>query len=283
MAIELKQVNYIYDMNGATTKQALQNVNLVMNKGEFIGLVGHTGSGKSTLVQHLNGLVAPTEGQVLFDGADIHEAGYDKKHLRSKVGVTFQYPEYQLFEETVLKDVAFGPKNLGYSEEEAIHMAKEALDFVGVKEKYFGKSPFELSGGQKRRVAIAGVLAMQPDYLVLDEPTAGLDPLGRTRILEQIYQLYRERGITVILVSHSMEDVATYATRMIVMSHGTVAYDGTPRGAFSKSEELNKLGLMAPAVTRIMEQMKAEGMDVPTDVITMEEAVAAIKHMKGIN
>lgn len=283
MAIELKQVNYIYDIYGATAKQALKDVNLVINKGEFIGLVGHTGSGKSTLVQHLNGLAVPTAGQVLFDGTNINEAGYDKKYLRSKVGVTFQYPEYQLFEETILKDVAFGPKNLGFSHEEAIYMAKEALSFVGVKEKYFGKSPFELSGGQKRRVAIAGVLAMQPDYLVLDEPTAGLDPLGRTRILEQIYQLYQERGITVILVSHSMEDVATYATRMIVMNHGMVAYDGTPRDIFTKHEELSKLGLRAPAVTRIMEHMKAEGMDVPTDVITMEEAVAAIKRMKGIN
>lgn len=283
MTIELKQVNYIYDMDGASPKQALKDVNLTIGKGEFIGLVGHTGSSKSTLIQHLNGLIAPTSGQILFQGKDIHANGYDKKFLRSKVGVTFQYPEYQLFEETVLKDVAFGPKNLGYSDKEATGMAKEALTFVGIQENYFGKSPFELSGGQKRRVAIAGVLAMQPDYLVLDEPTAGLDPLGRNRILEKINQIYKERGITVILVSHSMEDVAKYATRMIVMDHGQIAYDDMPRKIFSRGEELQKVGLIPPAVTKIMQQLNAEGIAVSTDVITMEEAVMEIKKRYGID
>lgn len=282
MAIELKQVNYIYDIDGANPRQALQDVDLTIGKGEFIGLVGHTGSSKSTLIQHFNGLLAPTGGQVLFQGRDIHGDGYDKKFLRSKVGLTFQYPEYQLFGETVLKDVAFGPKNLGYTDREAAEMAGEALSFVGMQEKYFGKSPFELSGGQKRRVAIAGVLAMNPEYLVLDEPTAGLDPMGRNRILEKIYQLYKERGITVILVSHSMEDVAKYATRMIVMNHGQIACDDTPRNIFAKGDEWKRVGLMPPAITCIMQQLKQEGIDISADVLTVQEAVEEWKrHMKS--
>ena len=279
MAIELNQVNYIYEAGGPNERYALRDVSLTIGKGEFVGLVGHTGSSKSTLVQHFNGLLVPTGGTVLFDGKDIHAEGYDKKSLRGKVGVTFQYPEYQLFEETVRKDVAFGSKNLGYTEQEAMEIAGEALSMVGIKEKYFEKSPFELSGGQKRRVAIAGVLAMKPEYLVLDEPTAGLDPEGRERILERIHRLYEEKDMTVILVSHSMEDMARYATRLIVMDHGRIALDDTPRAVFSNREELQKTGLTPPAVTRMMEELRSVGIPVEGDCITIEEAAAEIRRV----
>ena len=232
MSLILDHVNYIYGEDTAFPVHALKDINLVIPDGQFIGLIGHTGSGKSTLVQHLNGLIRPTSGAIYYNGEDIHDKDYDKKKLRSKVGLVFQYPEHQLFEIDVFKDVCFGPKNLGLSQKEAELRAYAALKQVGLADEYFYQSPFDLSGGQKRRVAIAGVLAMKPEILVLDEPTAGLDPKGRDEILDQIAKLKEETGITVILVSHSMEDVAKYVERIIVMNRGSVFYDDAPREVF---------------------------------------------------
>ena len=233
MSIELKNITYTYSPGTAYEIHALKDINLEIPDGQFIGVIGHTGSGKSTLIQHLNALIRPTSGSVLYNGEDVWEEKYDRRKLRSQVGLVFQYPEHQLFESDVLSDVCFGPMNQGMSREEAEAEAKKALLQVGFKEKNFSKSPFELSGGQKKRVAIAGVLAMNPKILILDEPTAGLDPKGRDEILDQISELHKARGITIILVSHSMEDVAKYVERLIVVNRGQIAFDDTPREVFS--------------------------------------------------
>ena len=251
---------------------ALIDVSLKIPDGQFIGLIGHTGSGKSTLIQHMNGLVKPSSGQVFFDNEDINEKDYDKKKLRAKVGLVFQYPEHQLFEADCFKDVCFGPKNLGLPQKEVELRAYEALKQVGFDDDYFYQSPFDLSGGQKRRVAIAGVLAMKPQILILDEPTAGLDPKGREDILNLISNLHKTMGITIILVSHSMEDVADYVERIIVMNKGRVAFDAEPREVFSHYKELEEMGLAAPQVTYCMQELKAAGFDVNTDITTLEEA-----------
>lgn len=276
MSIQLKKVCYVYGEGTSMETHALNHINLEINKGEFVAIIGHTGSGKSTLIQHLNGLERPTSGQVLMEGEDVWNKKYDLKSLRCKVGMVFQYPEHQLFEETVLKDVCFGPLNRGMSREEAKEKAKEALSLVGVEKDMFEASPFELSGGQKRRVAIAGVLAMEPDYLVLDEPTAGLDPKGRTKILNQLRQLYEKKGIGIILVSHSMEDVAQYANRIIVMDQGRIVYDDKPVNVFSHYEELEEIGLAAPKISYIMHRLKAKGFDVDENIIRMEDAKESI-------
>lgn len=272
MAIILDHVNYVYGEDTALAVHALKDVNLVIPDGQFIGLIGHTGSGKSTLVQHLNGLIRPTSGAIYYNGEDIHEKEYDKKQLRSKVGLVFQYPEHQLFEIDVFKDVCFGPKNLGLSQKETELRAYAALKQVGLEDDYFYQSPFDLSGGQKRRVAIAGVLAMKPEVLILDEPTAGLDPKGRDEILDQIAKLKEETGITVILVSHSMEDVAKYVERIIVMNRGSVLYDDVPAEVFKHYRELEQVGLAAPQVTYIMQALAKKGMPVDTSVTTIAEA-----------
>ena len=272
MSIELLNASYSYNADAKNIKYAVENVSLTIEKGEFIGLIGHTGSGKSTLIQLLNGLLLPTGGTVLFDGRDITEKGFSLKLLRQKVGMVFQYPEHQLFEETVFKDVCFGPKNLGLSKEEIEEKAKRAIEMAGLSPEYYEKSPFELSGGEKRRVAIAGILAMAPEYLVLDEPTAGLDPEGREEILSQVKKLQTEQGITVVLVSHSMEDVAKYADRLLVMQEGKLLFDDTPRAVFGNYKELEKTGLTAPQITRVCEALHEKGFPIRTDVLTVAEA-----------
>ena len=272
MSIILDHVNYIYDEDTAMAHAALIDVNLNIPKGQFIGLIGHTGSGKSTLIQHMNGLAKPTSGIVYFDGADINEQGYNKKALRAKVGLVFQYPEHQLFETDCFKDVCFGPKNLGLSQKEVELRAYEALKQVGFDDEYFYQSPFDLSGGQKRRVAIAGVLAMKPEVLILDEPTAGLDPKGRDDILGLISKLHKEMGITIILVSHSMEDVADYVDRIIVMNKGRVFLDDVPKNVFAHYKELEEIGLAAPQVTYVMQELSAAGLNVDTNATTITEA-----------
>jgi energy-coupling factor transport system ATP-binding protein len=276
MSIALEHVNYVYSPGTAYEKHALKDVSLEITQGQFVGIIGHTGSGKSTLIQHLNGLIKATSGRILYDGQNIYDEGYDMKKLRSQVGLVFQYPEYQLFEADVLSDVCFGPKNQGLPPEECEKCAKEALDLVGFPEKYYRQSPFELSGGQKRRVAIAGILAMHPKVLVLDEPTAGLDPKGRDEILDQIEHLHRETGMTVILVSHSMEDIAKYVERIIVMNRGEKMLDGTPKEVFSHYKELEKVGLAAPQVTYVMHDLKERGFPVSTDATTIGEAADEI-------
>ena len=276
MSIELEHINYVYSPGTAYEKQALKDVCLEIPQGQFVGIIGHTGSGKSTLIQHLNGLTRATSGRILYEGKDIYEEGFDMRWLRSQVGLVFQYPEHQLFEVDVLSDVCFGPKNQGLSQEECEERAKEALDLVGFPEKYYRQSPFELSGGQKRRVAIAGVLAMRPKVLVLDEPTAGLDPKGRDEILDQVERLHKETGMTVILVSHSMEDVARYVERIIVMNRGEKMLDGTPREVFRHYKELEKVGLAAPQVTYVMHDLKERGFDLSPDATTIEEAANEI-------
>lgn len=272
MSIILDHVNYIYDEDTAMAHAALTDVNLKIDAGEFIGLIGHTGSGKSTLIQHMNGLVKPTSGTVYFDGKDISDPEFDRKALRAKVGLVFQYPEHQLFETDCFKDVCFGPKNLGLSQKEVELRAYEALKQVGFDDDYFYQSPFDLSGGQKRRVAIAGVLAMKPEILILDEPTAGLDPKGREDILNLVKKLHDEVGITIILVSHSMDDVADYVDRIIVMNKGKVAFDDVPKKVFRHRQELEAIGLAAPQVTYVMQELKASGFDVDIDVTTLDEA-----------
>lgn len=276
MSIALEHVNYVYSPGTAYEKHALKDVSFEIEQGQFVGIIGHTGSGKSTLIQHLNGLVKATSGKILYEGQNIYEEGYDMKKLRSQVGLVFQYPEYQLFEADVLSDVCFGPKNQGLSREECEKCAREALALVGFPEKYYSQSPFELSGGQKRRVAIAGILAMHPRVLVLDEPTAGLDPKGRDEILDQIQHLHRETGMTVILVSHSMEDIANYVDRIIVMNRGEKMLDGTPKEVFSHYKELEKVGLAAPQVTYVMHDLKERGFPVSTDATTILEAADEI-------
>ena len=277
MSIEIKNVNYLYSQGTSYEMHALKNVNLEIPDGQFVGLIGHTGSGKSTLTQHLNGLVKATSGHIYYNGEDIYDEKFSMKKLRSKVGLVFQDPEHQLFETEVLADVCFGPKNLGFTKEEAEEKAKAALRMVGMGEEYDKSSPFELSGGQKRRVAIAGVLAMDPEVLILDEPTAGLDPRGRDEVLDQVSALQRSRGITVILVSHSMEDVAKYVDRLIVMNQGEVRFDGRPVEVFHHYKELEEIGLAAPQTTYLMQELKKQGADVNTDATTVEEAADAIE------
>ena len=276
MSIALEHINYVYSPGTAYEKQALKDVCLEIPQGQFVGIIGHTGSGKSTLIQHLNGLTRATSGRILYEGKDIYEEGFDMRWLRSQVGLVFQYPEHQLFEVDVLSDVCFGPKNQGLSQEECEERAKEALELVGFPEKYYRQSPFELSGGQKRRVAIAGVLAMRPKVLVLDEPTAGLDPKGRDEILDQVERLHKETGMTVILVSHSMEDVARYVERIIVMNRGEKMLDGAPGEVFRHYKELEKVGLAAPQVTYVMHDLKERGYDLSPDATTIEEAADEI-------
>ena len=276
MSIALEHISYVYSPGTAYEKHALKDVSFEIPQGQFVGIIGHTGSGKSTLIQHLNGLLKASSGELYFNGRNVYEEGYPMKELRSQVGLVFQYPEYQLFEADVMTDVCFGPKNQGLSPEECKERAMEALKLVGLKEKYYQSSPFELSGGQKRRAAIAGVLAMRPKVLVLDEPTAGLDPKGRDEILGQIASLHKASGLTVILVSHSMEDIARYADRIIVMDHGKVRYNDTPKHVFTHYMELEKMGLAAPQVTYIMHDLREHGLSVTTDVTTVEEAADQI-------
>lgn len=274
--IELNGVNYIYHPGSPYEKYALKDVNLTIREGEFIGLIGHTGSGKSTLVQHLNGLMKPTSGTVNVSGILTTDPEAAKKGLRQRVGLVFQYPEHQLFEETVGKDIAFGPQNLGLSPEETETRVKEAMEMVGLSyEKQRDRSPFDLSGGQKRRVAIAGVLAMKPEVLILDEPTAGLDPRGRDEILEEIRTLYEEQGITILLVSHSMEDIARLATRILVLDKGSIVMDASAREIYDREEALNEIGLDIPDITKAMKLLREKtGWDIPTNVLTVEEAVS---------
>ncbi|QCX33868.1 energy-coupling factor transporter ATPase [Caloramator sp. E03] len=273
MSIKIENLVYKYMVGTPFEKIAIDNVNLEIEDGEFIGLIGHTGSGKSTLIQQLNGLLKPTSGKIYIDGEDITLKGINLKKIREKVGLVFQYPEYQLFEETVFKDVAFGPRNLGLPEEEILKRVKRALKMVGIDfEKYKDVSPFDLSGGQRRRIAIAGVLAMEPKILILDEPTAGLDPKGRDEILEEIKKLHREYKNTVILVSHSMEDVAKLVDRLIVMYKGKNILTGTPREVFREIDTLEKIGLAVPQVTYLVRELRKRGMDIREDIITVEEA-----------
>jgi energy-coupling factor transport system ATP-binding protein len=272
MSIIVDKLNYIYSPGTAYQKHALKDINLEIPEGEFIGLIGHTGSGKSTFIQHLNGLIRGTSGSIYFNGQNIYDAGYNMKGLRSKVGLVFQYPEHQLFETTVFKDVCFGPSNQGLEALQVELRAYEALKMVGIDNSLLDASPFELSGGQKRRVAIAGVLAMKPEVLILDEPTAGLDPKGRDEILEQIAKLHKENKLTIILVSHSMEDVAKYVDRLIVMNRGEVAFNDTPRNVFAHYKELEKIGLAAPQVTYVMNELRMHGLPVSIEATTIEEA-----------
>lgn len=276
MAILVNELEHIYNKGTAYEKKVLHHVTLQIKDGEMIGLIGHTGSGKSTLIMHLNGLLKPTGGGVYYNGEDIMDRDFSLKKLRSRVGLVFQYPEHQLFESTVIDDVKYGPKNMGVDSLYVDMRAFEALKQVGIKESLFDVSPFELSGGQRRRVAIAGVLAMEPEMLILDEPTAGLDPAGRSEILDLIKRLHEERGITVLIVSHSMEDMARYVNRLVVMGNGTIAYDGEVAEVFSHYRELEQLGLKAPQVTYVMETLRKKGIWLPHSAITVEQAAASI-------
>ena len=276
MAIQVEDLCYTYGEGTALERQALKHVSFEIQDGEFVGLIGHTGSGKSTLIQHLNGLIKPTSGDIKYQGVSIYSQGYKLKDLRSKVGLVFQYPEYQLFEADIFTDVCFGPKNLGLPQEEVEKRARHALKLVGMDEKFYKQSPFELSGGQKRRVAIAGVLAMRPEMMILDEPTAGLDPQGRDEILGQIERLNREHGLTILVVSHSMEDMARYVDRVIVMNDGEQVLDGPPREIFRRVEQLRALGLTVPDTVELLYELNQEGMDLPLDAISVEECARAI-------
>ena len=272
MSMELQHVTHIYGEGTTFAKKALDDVNIKIEDGEFVGIIGHTGSGKSTLIQHFNGLLRPSDGKVLYRGNDIFAPDFPLRSMRGKVGLVFQYPEYQLFETSVIKDVAFGPKNQGLNEKEALERAKEALITAGLNEEHWEKSPFELSGGQKRRAAIAGVLAMEPEMLILDEPTAGLDPKGRNELFDQICQLREQKGMTIVLVSHCMEDVAEHVDRLIAMQKGRVLFDGTTRDVFTHVKELEEAEIAVPEVTYLMRDLKARGIPVRTDVITLVEA-----------
>ncbi len=276
MSIKLQHIVYEYDSQGEEPKKAIDDISLEIKKGEFIGIIGHTGSGKSTLIQHLNGLLKATSGSYYFDEEDVYAKGFSIRDLCKKVGFSFQYPEYQLFEATVLDDVCFGPKNMGLSRTEQEKRAREALEAVGIPKEYEKKSPFLLSGGEKRRVAIAGVLAMEPEYFILDEPTAGLDPIGRKKILELLKKLWQEKKMTIILVSHSMEDIADYATRVLVMKNGKLLMDGTPREIFGERKKIEEAGLSVPDVTKCVHLLKERGFSLPDDVISIDEAKDAI-------
>ena len=279
MGIRAEHLSYTYGGGTAFEQPALRDVSFEIPDGQFVGLIGHTGSGKSTLIQHLNGLIRATEGKLLVDGENIYEKGYNMRALRTKVGLVFQYPEHQLFEINVFKDVCFGPKNMGLPQAEIEQRAKDALAMVGLSENFYKKSPFELSGGQKRRVAIAGVLAMKPKVLVLDEPTAGLDPRGRDEILDRVKALNSEWGLTVILVSHSMEDVAKYADRLLVMSGGEKRFDDTPKEVFKHYEELEELGLSAPQVSYLVRRLRRAGMPLSDEITTVAEARDALREL----
>ena len=282
MSIVIEHLNYVYMQGGPYETKALNDVSLTINDGEFIGLIGHTGSGKSTLVQHLNGLIMPSSGRVLVDGLDLADKNTDRRAIRRRVGLVFQYPENQLFEETVAKDIAFGPKNLGLDEAEIDRRVRTAMRRVALDyDKLAQRSVFELSGGQMRRVAIAGVLAMEPQTLVLDEPCAGLDPRGREEILGLISDLHRESGATIVMVSHSMDDVAALAERVIVMNHGKVAMDGTPREIFSRGEELRAIGLDVPQAVELAQKLREKGFDVPEGIYKIEEVRAAVEAIVG--
>ena len=276
MSIRLENVNYIYGEGTGQEKWALKNINLTLHDNEFVGIVGHTGSGKSTLTQLLNGLEKPSSGHILYNEQDIQGDGFSKKELRQKVGLVFQYPEHQLFEVSVIKDVEFGPRNLGLTNLEIEKRSFDALKQVGISDDLLDVAPFALSGGQKRRVAIAGVLAMQPEVLILDEPTAGLDPAGRTEILELLQKLHRERNIAIILVSHSMDDVARYAERILVMNQGELVLDGAPEKVFRYRKELREIGLDVPQSTNILYELRDRGMDLDVNGITPEQAAQNI-------
>ena len=276
MSIKLEHINYVYSEGTAYEKHALKDVSLEIPHGEFIGIIGHTGSGKSTLIQHLNGLIKATSGALYYNGENIYGENYNLRELRNQVGLVFQYPEHQLFEVNVLQDVCFGPKNQGLDRRDIELRAFEALRNVGFPEELFYQPPFDLSGGQKRRVAIAGVLAMKPDVLILDEPTAGLDPAGRDEILGLVSKMHRELGITILLVSHSMEDVAEYVDRIIVMNHGAVMFDALPKQVFAHYKELEAVGLAAPQVTYLVHELAERGLPVDTQATTAKEAAQTI-------
>ena len=278
--LEIQNLTHIYSAGTPFEHRALENISFSVEKGEFVGIIGHTGSGKSTLMQHLNGLLKPTSGSILLHGKDIWSDKKTTRQARFKVGLVFQYPEYQLFEETVYQDIAFGPKNMGLSKDELDARVREAASFVGITEEQLKVSPFDLSGGQKRRVAIAGIIAMEPEVLILDEPTAGLDPAGREEILENIQSYRRAKNATIMMVSHSMNDVARLTDRLLVLNGSHLAMDGTPDEIFSHPEELLEMGLDIPDVTRLFMKLKEQGMDVPS-VYTVEQAVAALRRRKG--
>jgi len=278
--LEIKNLNYIYSVGTPFEHKALDNVSFSVNRGEFIGIIGHTGSGKSTLMQQLNGLLKPTSGQVLLDGQDIWSDKKLTRQARFRVGLVFQYPEYQLFEETVYKDIAFGPKNMGLKEDEIDRRVREAAGFVGLTEKQLEASPFDLSGGQKRRVAIAGVIAMEPEVLILDEPTAGLDPIGRAEILGNIESYRKAKNATIMMVSHSMEDVARLTDRLLVMNGSRLAMDASPEEVFTHAQELMEMGLSIPQVTQVFLHLRKLGVEVP-NVYTIDQAVTALKQLKG--
>lgn len=279
--LETRDLTHTYGAGTPFESDAIQQVNLSFERGEFVGIIGHTGSGKSTLIQHLNGLLKPTSGDVLLDGRSIWSDKKFTRETRFRVGLVFQYPEYQLFEETVYQDIAFGPKNMGLSKEEIDRRIHEAAGFVGIPEETLQKSPFELSGGQKRRVAIAGVIAMEPDVLILDEPTAGLDPVGREGILSNIRAYQAAQNATVIMVSHSMEEIASNVSRLIVMNHGKVAMTGAPREVFARAKELISMGLDIPQITQVFLRLRDMGVGVDTSVYTVEQALESLKKLRG--
>ncbi len=281
MSVKVEKLNYTYSEGTALESVALKDISFEIENGSFVGIIGHTGSGKSTLIQHLNGLIKASSGKIYFNGKDIYADDYKLKEHRQKVGLVFQYPEHQLFEVDVISDVCFGPLNEGLSKEEALERAKEALSLVGMDEKYYDKSPFELSGGQKRRVAIAGVLAMKPEVLILDEPTAGLDPMGREEILEEVSRLQKASKMSVVLVSHSMEDVSKYADKILVMNKGELVLDGTPKEVFKNIELLESIGLRAPEITYIVRDLRKLGLDIDDDISSVEEAKDAILKALG--
>lgn len=284
MSIKIENLTHVYMPKSPFEKVALDNVSLDIKDGEFVALIGHTGSGKSTLIQHFNGLLEPTSGKIIVDGIDITSKDAKLTDIRKKVGLVFQYPEYQLFEETISKDIAFGPKNLGLSEEEVNLRVIKSMEMVGLDyEKYKDKSPFDLSGGQKRRVAIAGVIAMQPTTLILDEPTAGLDPKGRDDILDQISKLHKDYNMTIIIVSHSMEDVAKIAERIIVMNHGKVALQGKPAEVFKQMDLLEEIGLGVPQVTYLVKKLREKGLDISDNIFTIEEAKKELLSILKVN
>lgn len=276
MAIAIKQLTHIYSPDTPFQKIALKDINLHITKGKFVGIIGHTGSGKSTLIQMFNGLIKPSKGTVYLNGEDIHGENYDKKALRQKVGLVFQYPEYQLFEQTIYDDVAYGPKNQGLEGDELKARVEQSLELVGIDKKLYEKSPFELSGGQKRRVAIAGVLAMNPEILILDEPTAGLDPKGREDLFRQLKKMHETMNLTIILISHSMEDVARYVNELVVLHKGEIAYQGTPREVFAHGAKLEQIGLAVPQICYITEALKAKGLAINSNILTTEEAAEEI-------
>ena len=282
MSISIQNLNHIYSKNGPFERVAVNDISIDIADGEFIGIIGHTGSGKSTLIQHLNGLLKPDSGRILIDGEDITQKGYDMKKLRSRVGLVFQYPEYQLFEETVYKDIAYGPSNLSLSSQETDRRVREAVAFVGLDEKILTKSPFELSGGQKRRVAIAGVLAMEPHILVLDEPTAGLDPAARKDLLGRLKALHKEKNLTIILVSHSMEEIADTAQKAVVMSKGKIVAFDTVEEIFKKQELLTSIGLDTPQICSVFAELRKKGIDLPDGVYNVDDAAQIIySYLKG--